>query len=283
VVGQASFPTIIVTDARAMGGVLGGSTRQLWSTLGLEGINFSLAQPLTAREVKLNLDSSPDPDALPLYPIRFVPNPIGSPSAVVTIRLTNPGYLTTSFEIHFPNEREIEVPQWADEGEVVMNIYTRVASHEWSWCCCCCSCCCFNLNTRSLRMSKSQPTMEQLKENRIIDELKCFDVFPREGTLGSGESKEVTFTYRYDTLEYDGKHDLIVHMKINQGKQFRLQLMGETLSTSAASLWQCVPPTDATHRLQPVSIGILAAQAPLQTTELVNTGEADLDYAIDVV
>ena len=198
IVGQASFPTIIITDARTMGGGLGGSTRQLWSTLGLEGMNYSLAQPLTAKEVKLNLDSSPDPAALPLYPIRFIPNPIGSPNAVVSIRLTNPGYLTTSFEIHFPNEREIEVPQWADEGE---------------------------------------PTMEQLKENRIIDELKCFDVFPREGTLGSGESREVTFTYRYDPLEYEGKHDLIVHLKINQGKQFRLKLTGETLSSSAACLW----------------------------------------------
>ena len=32
----------------------------------------------------------------------------------------------------------------------------------------------------------------------------------------------------------------------------------------------------------PVALGTSAAQAPVQTTELLNMGEADLDYEVDV-
>jgi len=52
VVGQASFPNVIVTDVRCVGGGLGGSTRHQWLNLGLEGLNHSLAQPLTRTEIK---------------------------------------------------------------------------------------------------------------------------------------------------------------------------------------------------------------------------------------
>jgi len=158
------------------------------------------------------------------------------------MQLTNPGSLTTTFEIHFPNERDIEVPQWADEGE---------------------------------------PNEGQLRENRIIDELKSFEIYPRKGTLKSGESVAVTFAYKYNSLDYGGLHELGVHMKINQGKQFRVLLQGETLSGTACRLWQSLPPSDGTHRLMPVAIGTTLELAPLQTSELMNTGESDLHYEVD--
>jgi hypothetical protein len=113
--GRASFPTAVVTDARRLGGGLGGSTRDLWATLNLQGMNRWLAQPLTRKEVKANLSSSPDLAGLPTFPVRFVPSPVGSAPSAVVLQLFNPGFLATQFEIHFPNERDVEVPQWADE------------------------------------------------------------------------------------------------------------------------------------------------------------------------
>jgi hypothetical protein len=136
----------------------------------------------------------------------------------------------------------VEVPDWADEGE---------------------------------------PNEAQLMENRIIDELKSFEVFPRKGVLASGESVALTLSYKYDSLDYGGKHELGIHCKINQGKQFRFLLQGETLAPGSCRLWQSVPPSDSTHRLMPVALGTTAALAPIQATELMNTGDCDLSYSID--
>jgi len=241
--GKASFPTVVFQDVRQLGGGLGGSTRQLWASLGLEHLNHELAQPLTPAEVKLNLESSPDLTKLKKYDIKFVPAPLGTAKAVVSVQLCNPGFLQTSFEIHYPNEREIELPQWADEGE---------------------------------------PTMDQLKENRIIDELKCFDVYPRAGVLSSGESVTINFTYTYENRDYDGCHELKVLLKVAQGKQYWLRLKGVTLAPSDCCLYRCVPPEDSAHRIMPVAVGTSVDQAPVQTTELLNVGEADLQYEVDV-
>jgi len=70
-------------------------------------------------------------------------------------------------------------------------------------------------------------------------------------------------------------------MQVSQGKQFRFSLQGETLPLDACKLWQTVPPSPlATYRLMPVAIGTTLALAPLQSTELINTGAQDLSYAI---
>jgi len=113
--GRASFPTAVVTDARCLGGGLGGSTRDLWHTLSLENMNTWLSESLTKQEVKANLRSSPNLDNLPTFPLRFTPSPVGSEKCQIVLQFFNPGFLATKFEIHFPNEREVEVPQWADE------------------------------------------------------------------------------------------------------------------------------------------------------------------------
>jgi len=242
-VGSASFPTITITDVRCLGGGLGASTRQLWSTLGLEELNHSMSQPLTKQEVKNNRGGIRDKSKLPCFPVKFIPSPLGSPPAVYVFRLTNPGTLTTSFEIHFPNERDIEVPSWADEGE---------------------------------------PNEEQLRENRIIDELKSFECYPRSGTLASGESIAITLSYKYDFLDYGGLHSLSLHCVISQGKQFMLQLLGETLPPKLCRLWMSVPPSDQTFRFMPVALGTTKSLAPLQTSELMNTGDSDLEYLINI-
>lgn len=113
--GRASFPTAVVTDARCLGGGLGGSTRDLWNTLSLESMNTWLSESLTKQEVKANLSSSPNLENLPTFPLRFTPSPVGSEKCQIVLQFFNPGFLATQFEIHFPNEREVEVPQWANE------------------------------------------------------------------------------------------------------------------------------------------------------------------------
>ena len=113
--GRASFPTAVVTDARCLGGGLGGSTRDLWNTLSLENMNTWLSESLTKQEVKANLSSSPNLENLPTFRLRFTPSPVGSEKCEIVLQFFNPGFLATKFEIHFPNEREVAVPQWADE------------------------------------------------------------------------------------------------------------------------------------------------------------------------
>ena len=242
--GKASFPFVVLQDVRQVGGGLGASTPQLWKTLGLMGINHELAQPLTKSEVKLNAESSPDLSKLEVHRFRFMPAALHTQSAVVVVQIANPGMLTTSFSLHLPNEREIEVPQWADEGE---------------------------------------PSEDQLKENRIIDELKCFEVYPRHGKLRSGETAAIAFTYNYTTLDYDGRHELKVLLRIHQGKQFWLQLEGVTLSNTEPLMFQCVPPVSPSqHVLYPVAVGTTARETPVQETELLNMGYCDITYEIDV-
>ena len=45
-----------------------------------------------------------------------MPEPLGNPPQVVLIQIENPGLLPASFSVHLPNERDIELEPWADEG-----------------------------------------------------------------------------------------------------------------------------------------------------------------------
>ena len=157
----------------------------------------------------------------------------GNGGAVVSVQLCNPGFLQTSFEIHYPNEREIELPQWADEGE---------------------------------------PTMEQLKENRIIDELKCFDVQPRAGTLPAGSTASIRLAYSYTSRDFDGAHTLPVLLRVAQGKQFWLELQGRTLAPTEPWLVPCCDAMTRTEALHAVAVGTEPSHTPVQTTALLNTG-----------
>ena len=138
--GSASFPTIIVRDIRVEGAKLGCTTSSMWAHFSLSALNKTLLTPLTSKEVKFNQESSPDLQLLPRYPCKFVPEPLGNPPQVVLIQIENPGLLPASFSVHLPNERDIELEPWADEGE---------------------------------------PSPEVVMVNKIIDELKCFDISPR--------------------------------------------------------------------------------------------------------
>ncbi|GMI16115.1 hypothetical protein TrLO_g4845 [Triparma laevis f. longispina] len=242
-VGSASFPTVVFRDVRVeRGGFgLGCSSDQMYGQLGLELINKTLATPLTRQEVEYNLLSSPDLSKLPTFNLPFTPAPLKSPEQVLFLELRNPAHLPVKFSIHLPNEKSIELETWADEGE---------------------------------------PTEEEVKINKIIDEIKCFDVFPREGELKSGESMTVRVSYKYNNLEYGGRHELPLLLRIFQGKQFWVKCIGRTLEKEEPCL---LPRTvNGLTSLYPVAMGTRPHEAPLQVTELMNVSGRPFDYKVDM-
>ena len=241
--GKSSFPTVVAQDVRVEGGGHGASTRHMWKHMSLVEINTALMTPLTRDEVLFNLQSSPDLSVLPKYRVAFVPAALGSGMQVIYVQLCNPGYLTTSFSIHLPNERDIELEPWADEGE---------------------------------------PTEADVKINRIIDELKCFDVQPRSGTLPAGETATIRLAYSYSSRDFEGQHTLPVLLRVAQGKQFWLELHGRTLAPVEPFLLPCCDANSRSEALHPVAVGTEPSHTPLQTTELLNTGLAALEYEVEI-
>jgi hypothetical protein len=238
-VGKATFPTLVMRDVRVEGGGegMGCSPSHIFEQLNLKVLNESLCTPLTKDQVEFNVQSSPDLSILPKYDFNFTPMTLGSKSQVIFIELRNPAFLPVKFSVHLPNEKSIEMETWADEGE---------------------------------------PTASQIKSNRVIDELKCFEISPKSGELASGESILLRLSYSYHTLEYEGEHELPLLFKVFQGKQFWLKAKGKTLSLTEPHLHlprSCV--------LDPVAVGTKVTDAPLQLTEIMNTSNVDLTYKVD--
>ena len=244
--GKASFPTVRISDVRpfeqqgTMSPRPGVATKDLWAHFSCGEVNETLARPLTREDVAFNLESSPDLTKLPRFPLKFIPSPLGSPAQVVVLEIENPGALSTAFSIHLPNEKDIEIEIWADEGE---------------------------------------PNQNDVKLNRIIDELKCFDVKPRAAELGPGEKIALRFVYDFASLEFDGDHTLPVLLKVHQGKQLWLDLQGRTLSPAEPKVIVAANASNALP-LADVPIGTLPEEAPLQTIDLVNVGNMAVDYKI---
>ena len=241
--GSASFPFLVFRDVRVdKGGFgMGCSTDQIFGQLGLEKINKTLATPLTKSEVEYNLLSSPDLSLLPTFDFPFTPAPVKSETQVMYLELRNPEFLPVKWSIHLPNEKDIELETWADEGE---------------------------------------PSAAEIKITRIIDELKCFEVYPREGELESGESMTLKISYSYDSLEYGGKHELPLLLRVYQGKQFWINCVGQTLTKTQS----CVVPrtVNSLTQLHPVAVGTRPHEAPLQETELMNVSNVTVDYKLDM-
>jgi len=248
-VGQARFPFLVVRDCRVEGGGvgLGCSTDQMFGQLNLREINTTLATPLTHTEVVFNTQSSPDLTTLPTFDIPFTPAVFDSAPQVIFLELHNPAStkenptLPVSFSIHLPNEKTIEMETWADEGE---------------------------------------PTEAEIRQNRIIDELKCFEVYPKQGELAPGESLSVRLSYSYNTMEYGGVHELPLLLRVFQGKQFWIKCCGRTLDPNSPCIMpRTVGGKTALHR---VALGTPIHSAPLQQTELMNVGATELNYSLDM-
>ncbi|CAB1120454.1 unnamed protein product [Ectocarpus sp. CCAP 1310/34] len=125
--------------------------------------------------------------------------------------------------------------------------------------------------------------MQELRQNEIIDRLKAFSLTPDPGTVvevSAGEGRPLVISYSADSLSYGGVHDLPVLVSIKEGRHFWLDLKGTTVPPQSPMLH--VPTgLQRSYVLEPVAIGTPLSEAPLQTTELLNVGEAAVSYKVD--
>eukprot|EP01029_Cantina_marsupialis_P014795 TRINITY_DN3241_c0_g1_i4.p1 TRINITY_DN3241_c0_g1~~TRINITY_DN3241_c0_g1_i4.p1 ORF type:complete len:1819 (-),score=545.80 TRINITY_DN3241_c0_g1_i4:87-5543(-) len=187
VIANAGFPTVRFIDIRANP----ETPDALWQMFSLRELNEELLMPLTKRELVYNsmTELEQDPKELKQFNFSFAPCTVGSPTAVIYLRLKNIGHLGTTAEIKFPNESPVEVERWADVGE---------------------------------------PTSQELKLNSII-ESKVFDVQPRRAVLSDQEEVTFRISYSYTMLAHEGRHDIPLVLRLSKGKQLSLVLKGRTL------------------------------------------------------
>lgn len=271
VTGRASFPTLKIEDIRTDVDTLISDVRNLWQQFSVPEINHEMNSPLTDEEVHFNTISSPDLNTLKRYQFRFTPDVIGSPRQVIYLQLRNSGFLTTAWKMSLPNEKELDLEHWCDEDEL---------------------------------------TEERLTFISILEELKCFEMEPREGTLAPGEGVVITLSYSHSSLKYNGYHRLPVHIKLSQGKQFWIDMIGITLGNTISQALVKVPSSSQSvavttlrnqvaekapnillfastgsngdYYFKSVPIGVPIGQLPLQRMELTNVSALDIIYEIDL-
>lgn len=280
ITSTATFPKMNIEDVRLETEALINDVSHLWRNFALSDLNVHLSKPLTDNEVKLNLSASPDLEALHRYRFEMTPNIVGSPKQVVTFQIKNNGLLTTKFHVHLPNEKDLELEAWCDEDE---------------------------------------PSEELYKIICMIEELKLFDIQPAGGTLEPGQSTKITISYSHAYLKYGGVHNLPLHVKIDQGKQFFIDLCGRTLpsagggakiggglraggSTTSVQTRQpkilaltnvnALPPVDimlsacigqsGAYCLRDIPIGLSIFEAPMQRMELINVSASRAIYQVDM-
>ncbi len=277
---RATFPKISIADVRVEHVGLVSNIDNLWRNFSLRALNTELSKPLTDNECKLNASSSPDLSQLQRFKFEFTPDIAGAPQQTVTFLFKNNGHLTTNFHLHLPNEKELELEQWCDEDE---------------------------------------PSEELNKIICMIEELKLFTIEPAHGILEPGQSVNVSITYSHKHLKFGGIHNLPVHVKLDKGKQFFLELVGRTLPPvnmmkslqpapsgsrmNTASVRgekkplpltniNALPPTDimltactgqdGRYEMEPIPIGLDPSETPLQRMQLINVSGAKAIYDIDM-
>lgn len=192
---RAAYPKLLIEDIRTIGDLLISNIDNLWKRMALSYINYDLSVPMTPEEIKLNNMPSPDLEKIPKYKFEFAAGVINTPTQTIVLQLRNNGYLTTSYSMSLPNEKTLELETWCDEEE---------------------------------------PSAEHNRLVSIIEELKVFSIEPKQATLDPGESCQLTITYNHSSLKYDGVHNLPVLVKLTQGKQFYIDLIGYTLPSPSS-------------------------------------------------
>jgi hypothetical protein len=192
VTARASYPTLAFTDIRTdVGNHYGTDISQLWRQFSISVMNADLALPLTDLESVNNSKSSPDLSLYKKYSFMFTPNMLGNPAQYIYLKLENNGFLTSSFTTIWPNEKKLNLETWCDEDE---------------------------------------PSAELNQIIDTIEKLHCFTFEPKYGTLEPGESVTLKLSYNYSHLKYDGMHKVPLVVKVDRGRVFMLELIGQTLS-----------------------------------------------------
>lgn len=262
ITGRASFPTLIIDDIRPQYDCLISDVSQLWRQFSVAQINHELHLPLTDEEVHINTDSSPNLQLLKRFPLNFTPDVINSPRQTYFVQLRNNGFLTTTLKFHLPNEKELDLEPWCDEEEL---------------------------------------TEERMMQISILEELKVFEIEPREAILEPGMTLLVSISYSHSSLKYGGLHRLPILLKLSQGKQIWLDCIGRTLDTESNVSVSQVPTTkmnandptsslmciafaenDSTFRFVSTPIGLPLDEQPMQRMEIVNVSGCETKYEVDV-
>jgi hypothetical protein len=225
---RAAFPKLLFEDIRydnAPESLQLANLSYLWKKFSLSSLNYDLSIPLTDAEIALNNSSSPDLSKLKIYNFEFLPQVLNAPMQSITIRLRNHGYLKTSYHFHLPNEKQLELENWCDEED---------------------------------------PSEELNRLICIIEELKLFSIEPKEATLMPGESCNLKISYRHTSLKYNGLHNIPILVKIAQGKQFYLNIKGQTLQTlSRKTSVKIVDPKAASTAMNSMTVGSPGAPSRL--------------------
>jgi hypothetical protein len=196
---RASFPTLLFADVRSSDITypkpMVYKPQDLWRQFSFKDLNRELAKPLTKHENILFNASSGDKSLYKRYSFNFTP----APKQIDCIQsydlmIVNDGFLESSFHIHYPNEKDLDLELWCDEP---------IGSDQSS----------------------------------ILEDMKLFTVFPMSGKLKPKESIMITMTYSLSTLHPSNSittHRLPLLVKIDQGKHFFLDLIGQTLPVPIA-------------------------------------------------
>jgi hypothetical protein len=225
------------TNASTIPGSRGASHR-LWTQFTIRDLNRFLATRLTSLEDKYNraTQMTRDPTTLASFPFEFSPAPLGSPPMVVLLHFSNNGKLATSLDFQFPNERDMDVEPWAEVDE---------------------------------------PTRDELNDNELL-ERRIFDVQPRSLKLLPGQSATVRMHYAYSTMISGGRQEVIIMLRIKNGKPVRLLLRGCTLALDAAYLYCGIP--SRVLRFAAVPLGVI--EPPVQTVLIVNPSAVAVRYEV---
>lgn len=273
VTARAAFPTILFQDIRptpssmVVKGInslnkdhpatLVHKIDDLWKQFSFKELNYDLAQPLNEEECLLFTDSSPDRTRFPRYVFHFTPSPasnqstipssaglaslVGGPSNLLPpliatpmtsappnqmniqsydISICNNGFLESSFHFHLPNEKELDLEMWCTDTSGIS------ASTKF-----------FQGDKKAALDAEEKASMM----STILEDMKYFNVYPMSGRLQPGESTIITVIYTHGLIRPSkngigvGIQRLPLLVKIDQGRQFYIDLIGKTLPHSAVS------------------------------------------------
>eukprot|EP01116_Phalansterium_solitarium_P004697 TRINITY_DN1576_c0_g1_i1.p1 TRINITY_DN1576_c0_g1~~TRINITY_DN1576_c0_g1_i1.p1 ORF type:complete len:1421 (-),score=622.22 TRINITY_DN1576_c0_g1_i1:141-4403(-) len=234
ILGVGTYPTFAIADVRSDD----VPTPLLWRQLGIDRLNVELASTLTLAEHKLAktgglLKHSETVSDLKLFTLDFGTGTVRSATTTVFYMLENTSNLPADFSFHFISANEVEMDHWVDLGE----------GDDYE------------------------------KKQRFIMEAQLFNIQPRSGRLGVGESAKVKFSYRHTDVD---SHETPVLLQIKDGKRIRLLLKGRTAEFSQRTL----DFPARTHFLKPIPIGTV--QPSVQIVEAFNRGAMETSYEVDL-
>lgn len=212
-------------------------THRLWNSFEILPFNTEMSKLLTSFDIDNNNTTGLAQTTLALKEFNFTfdPSPINSDPIVISVLFHNYGDIPLNYHLKLPNEVSVELENWDDGAE---------------------------------------PTQKEQVENLIIDK-QLFDISPRQGTLKPNESVIIKFTYRFISLDFDGKHDLPVVLYLRDGKQVRLWLHGHTLNNNESMLFV----DNKLFSLYPIPIGQMDPNR--QVYYLYNSSHCNIQYTID--